>query len=192
MMRSTNEPTAVVLDLDQAELCLNPTRTRVWAPVGVPYELETPGNNRKQVVFGAVNSRTGQTYTAFTPHKRSEDFQRFVDAQLIPAHQGVDYMFLLVDGGSIYSSHSTREWLKQRPQVVLVPLPSYAPKLNLQEQIWRWMRREVTHSHYYGSFEAVLKAAERFFAKLAAQPQAVLRYLGRAYDLLEHHLATIL
>ena len=44
-----------MLDVDQAELALNPTRTRVWAPVGVPWEVETPGNNRKQVMFGAVN-----------------------------------------------------------------------------------------------------------------------------------------
>jgi hypothetical protein len=28
--------------------------------------------------------------------------------------------------------------------MVAVTLPSYAPRLNLQEQIWRWMRAEVT------------------------------------------------
>lgn len=37
MIRLTDEPTAVTLDLDQAELALNPTRTRVWAPIGVPW-----------------------------------------------------------------------------------------------------------------------------------------------------------
>jgi hypothetical protein len=40
---------------------------------------------------------------------------------------------LIVDGASIYKSKSTLAWLKERPQIVLVPLPSYAPKLNLQE-----------------------------------------------------------
>jgi hypothetical protein len=58
-IRATDEPTIAVLDVDQAELALNPTRTRVWAPIGAPWELETPGNNRKQVNFGALNSRSG-------------------------------------------------------------------------------------------------------------------------------------
>ena len=57
-IRATDEPTAAVLDLDQAELALKPTPTRVWAAVGVPWEVETPGYNRKQVIFAAVNSRS--------------------------------------------------------------------------------------------------------------------------------------
>jgi transposase len=53
---------------------------------------------------------------------------------------------LIVDGASIYKSKSTLAWLKERPRIVLVPLPSYAPKLNLQEQVWRWLRAVVTHN----------------------------------------------
>ena len=83
-IRATDEPTVAVLDLDQAELALNPTRTRVWAPVGVPWEVETPGYNRKQVIFGAVNSRSGQTHFQLSAHKRSADFQQFVDGRSSP------------------------------------------------------------------------------------------------------------
>jgi putative transposase len=192
MIRRTDEPTVEVLDLDQAELALNPTRSRVWAPIGVPVELETPGNNRKQVLFGAVNDRSGQTHVAPRPHKRSADFQAFVDAEIIPAYPDADFLFLIVDGASIYDSKSTRAWLRQRSQIVLVPLPSYAPKLNLQEQIWHWMRQEVTHNHFFGSLAAELVAALQFFAKLAKHPQLVLQRIGRAFpSLVEHHLAAI-
>jgi hypothetical protein len=193
MIRATDEPTAEVLDVDQAELALNPTRTRVWAPIGVPWAVETPGSNQKQSRFGAVNSRTGQTHFLRRSHKRSADFQAFVDQVLIPAYPHADFLFLIVDGSSIYKSKSTRQWLMQRPQIVLVPLPSYAPRLNLQEQLWRWLRAEVTHNHFFGTFGALLAAAESFFAKLKAQPEAVLQRIGRAFpDLLEHHLAAIL
>jgi hypothetical protein len=191
MIRATDEPTAVALDVDQCDLSLNPTRTRVWAPVGVPWEVETPGNNQKQPIFGAVNSRTGQTHFQVRPHKRSADFQVFVDQEVLPAYPDADFVFLIVDGARIYSSKSTRAWLAERPQVVLVPLPSYAPKLNLQELIWRWLRAEVTHNHFFGRFADLVAAAQRFFAKVAERPQEVLRRIGRSYDLLEHHLATI-
>lgn len=192
MIRRTDDPLVEVLDVDQAELALNPTRSRVWAPIGVPVELETPGNNRKQVLFGAVNDRSGQIHVVPRPHKRSADFQAFVDGALIPAYPAAEFLFLLVDGSTIYTSKSTRAWLRQRPQILLVPLPKYAPKLNLQEQIWRWMRQEVTHNHFFGSVAAELAAVERFFAKVAEQPQLVLQRIGRAFpSLVEHHLATI-
>jgi DDE superfamily endonuclease len=180
-----------VLDVDQAELALNPTRTRVWAPVGVPWEVETPGNNRKQAIFGAVNSRSGQTHFQLSAHKRSLDCQEFVDRQIVPAYPEADLIFLIVDGASIHKSKSTLAWLRERPQIVLVPLPSYAPKLNLQEQIWRWLRADVTHDHFFGSLDAIIAAAKRFFAKVAEQPEAVLSRIGRRVAPLERSLAII-
>jgi hypothetical protein len=192
MIRWTDEPTVEVLDLDQAELSLHPTRSRVWAPIGVPVELETPGNNRKQVLFGAVNDRSGQTHVLPRRFKRSADFQAFVETALLPAYPQADFLFLIVDGSTIYTSKSTQAWLREHPQIVLVLLPSYAPKLNRQEEIWRWMRAEVTHNHFFGTLQAALEATLQFFAKLAAQPQLVLQRIGRAFpSLVEHHLATI-
>lgn len=45
MICVTDEPTAVLLDADQAELALKPARTRVWVAVGLASEVKTPGNN---------------------------------------------------------------------------------------------------------------------------------------------------
>lgn len=55
----TDNRLAAVLDVDQADLALNPTRTRAWAPIGVPWEIETPDDNLEQAMFRAGNSRTG-------------------------------------------------------------------------------------------------------------------------------------
>ena len=74
---------------------------------------------------------------------------------------------------------------------MLVPLPSYAPKLNLQEQIWRWLRADVTHDHFFGSLDATVVAAKRFFAKVAEQPAAVLSRIGRTLTPPERILARI-
>jgi hypothetical protein len=88
-------------------------------------------------------------------------------------------LLLIVDGSSIYTSKSTRQWLTQRPQVVLVPLPSYAPRLNVQAQIWRWLRADVIHNHFFATFTALIDAAESFFAQLGVQPEAVLHRFWR-------------
>ncbi len=192
MIRMTDEPTAVTLDLDQAELALNPTRTRVWAPIGVPWEVETPGNNKKQPIFGAVNTKTGETHFALKPHKRSKDLQEFLDREIIPHYADAEFLFINVDGSRIYQSKSTKEWLTRHPQIIFVPLPSYAPKLNVQELIWRWMRAEVTHNHFFGTFAALIDAAKRFFEKIGSRPLEVLQRIGRVFDsLIEHRLAAL-
>ena len=188
----TDEPTVVTLDVDQAELARNPTRTRVWAPIGVPWEVETPGNHQQQPIFGAVNTKTGETHFALKPHQRSQDLQEFLDREILPHDADADFLFITVDGSSIDQSKSTKEWLKSHPQIIFVPLPSDALKRNVQELLWRWMRAEVTHNHCFGSFAALIDAAKRFFAKLASQPQEVLQRIGRAFpSLLEHDLAAI-
>ena len=113
-----------------------------------------------------------------------------LDHVLIPASPHADFLFLIVAGSSIYTSQSTRQSLAQRPQIVLVPLPSYAPHLNLQEQIWRWMRTAVTHNHFFATCAALITAAESFFATVADHPEAVLRRIGRAFpSVVDHYLA---
>jgi DDE superfamily endonuclease len=152
-----------------------------------------PATTARNPSLGPVNSRTGQTHFLRRLHKRSADFQAFVDHVLIPAYADADFLFLIVDGSSIYKSKSTQQRLAARPQIVLVPLPSDAPRLNLQEQLWRWLRADVTHNHFFATFTALIAAAESFFVKLAEQPQAGVRRIGRAFpSLLDHHLATIL
>ncbi len=71
---------------------------------------------------------------------------------------------------------------------MLAPLASYAPELSLQEQLWRWLRPEVTHSRFFGSLAALVAAANRFFAKLAQSPEQVLQRIGMAVHPLERHL----
>jgi hypothetical protein len=134
-IRATDEPTVAVLDVDQAELALNPARTRVWAATGVPWEVETPGNNRKQVMFGAVNSRSGQTHFQLSAHKRSARLWR-------PAVRRSPNRPRLSAGGLHLLDRRWRQHLQIQKHTGLAqgtatdcagPLPSYAPKLNLQE-----------------------------------------------------------
>lgn len=187
-----DDPTGAVRDVDQADRARNPPRPRVWAPLGVPREVEPPGANRKQALFGAVNSRTGQTPFAPRPPQRRAACQAFVDQVVLPAYREVASLCLIVDGAGLDTSRSPRAWLAQRPQRVRVPLPSSAPKLNWQELLGRWLRADVTPNHFCRPCDALVAAARRCFAKRAREPKAGLRRIGRDYPtLLDHQLAAI-
>jgi len=54
------------------------------------------------------------------------------------------------------------------------------------------VRHDVTHSHFFASLSDAVAAAQRFFAKVAEQPQAVLQRIGMSVGPLERTLANIL
>jgi transposase len=45
-------------------------------------------------------------------------------------------------------------------------LPAYAPNLNLIERLWKWMKKKVTATVYYPTFEEFKKAILDLFARL--------------------------
>ena len=50
-------------------------------------------------------------------------------------------------------------------KVVFVYLPPYSPDLNPIEQVWRVVRREVTHNRYFATLEAMTEKLDEYFAR---------------------------
>ena len=58
--------------------------------------------------------------------------------------------------------------------------PTYSPKLNPVELIWRYLRRIVTHNHLYASMTELLEVVETSFQDLIACPTHVLSLIGNS------------
>ena len=63
-------------------------------------------------------------------------------------------------------------------RLILLYLPTYSPWLNPIEMLWRHFRREVTHGELFANMQALLKAAQDFFARYNQQPQRLLSVIG--------------
>lgn len=63
-------------------------------------------------------------------------------------------------------------------RLILLYLPTYSPWLNPIEMLWRHFRREVTHGELFANMQALLKAAQEFFARYNQQPQRLLSVIG--------------
>ena len=63
------------------------------------------GNPRQQPQAGDAQRRrrpsSGRTHFQLSAHKRSADFQQYVDRQIVPAYPQADFIFLIVDGAII-------------------------------------------------------------------------------------------
>ena len=56
--------------------------------------------------------------------------------------------------------------------------PAYSPELNPQERLWKWLRRVVTHHHWFATLREQMEAVRHFFRYLAGVKDQVRRLCG--------------
>jgi putative transposase len=57
-------------------------------------------------------------------------------------------------------------------------LPTYSPRLNPIERVWRHFRRNVTDNFYFGTLARLMTAVKAFLADLASSPTAILSIIA--------------
>lgn len=62
-------------------------------------------------------------------------------------------------------------------------LPGYSPDLNPIEQLWKWMRTEVTQHHCYADTHALFAACLAFVTQINAEPDTLVTRLWPKFDL---------
>ena len=84
-----------------------------------------------------------------------------------------------MDNYIIHHSRKTNQVLERyADRLMVVALPTYSPKLNPIELLWKYLRRKVTHNHLFDSVNTLVEAVEAFFAGLDSHPAEVLSVIG--------------
>lgn len=173
----------ILLFEDEVDLNLLPGVIGCWTKRGQQRKVPTPGKNQKRYGFGAVNWASGQILYHLGDHKNSDHFCALVKqiiATLCPAETWAGPpIVLVVDNYIIHHSKKTTKLLQHyADRLSVMALPTYAPKLNPIELLWRSLRRTVTHNHLYATITELLEAVETFFQNLIACPTHVLSLIG--------------
>ncbi len=155
---------ASVLYLDECDLHLLPVVRAMWMK-GPRLRIPTPGQNAKRTIFGALDARTGALHQLIRPRKRAVDFIAFRDhlAQAYPAGEVV----LVWANVITHDARLVRAWLaqSQHARFRLLWLPKYAAhEHNPIERVWGLLKDAVAANRLHGSIEALVSAAEHFFA----------------------------
>ena len=67
--------------------------------------------------------------------------------------------------------------------LTLIPLPAYSPDLNPIENLWRWLREEVTRNHCHQSMRHLFDACKAFIDRINAHPYQVVTRLWPKFEL---------
>lgn len=163
---------AVVLCLDECDLHLLPVLRGMWMKRGQQTDVPTPGKNYKRGIFGALELETGRWFYQVTMRKRTDEFVAFLE-HLLDSYP-TQPLLIVLDNASIHHSRALQLWLGEHPRIELLHLPSYAGhRENPVEKVWWRLKDQVAANRLCANIDALVAAAERFFADLT--PEDTLR-----------------
>lgn len=173
----------ILLYEDEIDLNLLPGIIRCWTRRGSQRKVLTPGQNVKRYGFGAVHFLTGQLTYRVGDRKNSDGFIALIEQIVAEYCPGDLYtgpkIGLVVDNYIIHRSKKTQAVLdKYADRIEIVPLPTYSPKLNVIERLWKYLRQKVTHNHLFNSIEKMVEAVLEFLKSLNQKPVFTLSVIG--------------
>jgi len=169
---------------DSAEVSLLPTITRCWTRIGQQRVIPTPGTKaEKQWDWGAVNVVTGESVHLLHARRNNVGLRRLLAA--IARHYALGEhplrrVILFLDNDKAHHAKAIQKLCaKYQHHIQLEWLPTYSPELNPQEDIWRHMRRRVTHNHYFEFMNKLQQAVNQFHQDLVNTPEQVLSLISK-------------
>jgi transposase len=165
-------PQRELLFVDEATGRRHPTLTAQWCLVDEVPEVPTGDDHTKIHLYGAVAPRTGRTHYHIGQALGQAEFATFL-RQLLRDYEEQEWVVI----------HDRAEQHKGPPVAAVVqaakgrlrlqPQPAYSPELNPEERIWKWMRRVVTHTHWFETLQEETQAIRNFFCYLASRKAQV-------------------
>jgi hypothetical protein len=159
---------AHLLYLDESDLHLVPLIRSLWMK-GPRRRIPTPGTNRRRACFGALDTVSGQWFSA--DHERKLAVHCVALLQRLAAAYPSGTLYLALDHAPTHTAKVVQRWLGANPRVHALWLPTYAAhEVNPVERIWGLMKSAVAADRLAGSIEELTAAARRFFSDLAPHP----------------------
>jgi transposase len=163
--------------VEEATVRRHPTLTAQWGVVDDVPEVPTGDLHTTVPVDGAVAPLSGQTHDHLSPELGQGELAQFL-RHLLAYHPGKQ-LLILHDRGAQPKGAAVEEVVREASgRLMLKAQPAYSPELNPQERIWKWLRRVVTHHHWFVTLHEHIEAIRHFFRYLAGVNDQVRRSCG--------------
>ena len=168
---------------DEASFYRQPSQGWLWSYIGrkQPRMRWSHRSNTLVRAAGCVNARTGATHVL---QAKQITVPRLIESyrQLLEAYPDAVMIYLVQDNWPVHNHEKVQAFCKEHPRLQILFLPTYAPRLNPAEKLWRWVRQTLCHAHPFcddfNEFKAQLREQ---FAEAAAKPEILRRYCGMRF-----------
>ena len=184
VVRLAKERQALLLFGDEASFPQWGTLTYTWARRGQQPKVKTSGKRKGYKVFGLIEYFTGRFfYQGQEGRLNSPAYIAFLRRVLEHTTQPI---LLIQDGARYHTSAETKAFFAQQTaRLQVVQLPTYSPDYNPIEKLWKKIKQQDTHLHYFPTFEALTEKVEQALLKFANIPEEILALCSLPVELAE-------
>lgn len=165
---------------DEASFYRQPSQASLWAWAGrqQPHLAWSCKSNTLVRIAGVLNALTGATQYLQASRITVKNLLRSY-RQILQAHPQALMIYLVQDNWPVHYHPQVREFLAEHPRLQVLFLPTYAPRLNPIEKLWRWTRQHLCHAHpFCDDFRQYKEHLQGCLAEAAAHPDDMRRYCG--------------
>ena len=163
--------------MDETDLHLCPDLdSKSLHPLGKQSIIRAPGRDEVAYLFGSADPFAAESLFEIYDRKRSEEFCLHLEhlGDMSPDH----FVFVACDNAPAHTSRDTNVYLKDNQHCLeVLYFPTYSPNLNGMENLWRFLRKQVTRDTRYESLTAECVTVCRWLKSLP--PQTIIQTLGR-------------
>ena len=150
---------------DEVDIHLNPKIGLDWMVRGQQKEVETPGQNEKRYLAGAMNATTGELVWVEGMRKNSDLFIALL-GKLGQVYAHAKVIHVILDNYRIHHSRITQMVVASAGgKIVLHFLPPYCPNENKIERLWQGLHANVTRNHRCASMDELMHSVRCFLRR---------------------------
>ena len=162
----------LVVFLDEAHIHQDADLGSGWAKRGQRFWVSSrsPGLSARVSVDGVYLYNEGQV--RLWPFPRANGEPTVAVLQRLRTAAPDRKLLVLWDGAPYHRAQAVREAARTL-DIELMPLPGYSPDLMPVEELWRWLREDVTYHHCHASAEDLTRRVADFEARLNRDPLVI-------------------
>jgi transposase len=191
-MKAECEPGTQFLFLDAMHLVHQNEPGYCWGDPNDPPVMQTNTGRKRLNILGGYNpadySLLHVTGEASCNGERVIELFEKIDVHHVSAPQ----IILFSDNATYFYSGQVREWIEAHPRCWLLPIPPYAPNLNLIERFWKFAKEELVKNTYYEKYKTFRAQVFRFLNHVDQYADELKRLMVEKFQIIQPKVASSL
>ncbi len=182
-LRLARDQGALLLFGDEASFPQWGTLSYTWSRRGHQPKVQTSGVRKGYKVFGLIDYLSGRFfYQGQDGRLDTAAYLAFLTRVLEQTNQ--QPLILIQDGARYHTSRAAQAFFdKHADRLTVFQLPSYSPDYNPIEKLWKKVKDQDTHLHYFPTFAALTERVEQAMLKFTNASQEILALCGLPLEL---------
>ncbi len=171
----------VILFVDGVHPQHNTHTSKAWIKRGFLKLIKSNTGRKRLNINGAYNPFTHEVIIHEDVTINAQTTIRFFE-KVETHYADKRTVYAIVDNATYYRNKDVKAYLKDS-RIQLIFLPPYSPNLNLIERLWKFMRKKLLKSCFYGTFKAFKSAVLNFFEGITRYADELERFIGTKFHL---------